>query len=78
MGEERERRAEGWEGSAAEERVEVEEGPRPFCPLFSIAFGSLYQCLEDRCMWWDVEEGCCLVESLKHIIWRAAGEIAGA
>ena len=77
MGERKERGAEGGE-PAAEERGEVEEGPRPFCPLFSIATGSLYQCLEDRCMWWDTEEGCCVVESLKYIIWRAAGEIAGA
>jgi hypothetical protein len=48
-----------------------------YCPLYSIAFGVLYPCLREKCMWYDADEDVCILESLKHVIWRAAGEIAG-
>jgi hypothetical protein len=38
-----------------------------YCPLYSIATGTLYPCLKERCMWWGGERVGCAIAVLVEL-----------
>ncbi|MCC6004506.1 MAG: hypothetical protein LM590_09215 [Thermofilum sp.] len=58
------------------EKVKEEKRAREamfFCPLYSAAFGVLYPCIKEKCMWWGGELRGCAIQALFDLTTAAEG-----